>query len=412
LVVRAAPPATPPQVQNRAWLRNEIDAFVLARLEQAGFAPSPEADRPTLIRRLSLDLLGFPPSTEDVRAFVHDPNPEAYERVVDRMLASPHFGEQWGRHWLDLARYADSDGYEKDGVRPHAYLYRDWVIDAINRDLPFDQFTIEQLAGDLLPQATLPQKTATGFHRQTLTNKEGGVDQEEFRCKATVDRVSTTATVWLGLTLGCAECHNHKYDPLTQREFYQMYAFFNNASEKDVPAPTPGELARYEEKKQEWTLEQERLQSTLDRILESNPPSEWAKSEKELAAHAKKEPKYPETKAAVFEESPRPTHVHIRGDFLRKGPEVDARRARCFASVPAPGRFLRAHAGAHTAGPGALAGGPGESTDRAGNGESRLAPSLRARPGFHRERFRHPGRPPDPPGVARLAGAGFQCAGG
>jgi hypothetical protein len=150
------------------------------------------------------------------------------------LLASPHFGERWGRHWLDLARYADSDGYEKDSPRPYAYLFRDWVIDAINRDMPFDQFTIEQLAGDLLPNATEKQKQATAFHRQTLTNREGGVDKEEFRCKATVDRVSTTATVWLGLTVGCAECHTHKYDPITQREFYQLYAFFNNASEKDV----------------------------------------------------------------------------------------------------------------------------------------------------------------------------------
>ena len=193
------PERTPiPQVIHLGRIRNPIDRFILARLEKEGIEPSPEADRVTLIRRLSLDLTGLPPTPEEVRAFLADPDPQAYEHVVDRLLASPHFGEQWARHWLDLARYADSDGYEKDGIRPYAYLYRDWVIGAINSDMPFDQFTIEQLAGDLLPNASTQQKVATGFHRQTLTNKEGGVDAEEFRCKATVDRVNTTATVWLG----------------------------------------------------------------------------------------------------------------------------------------------------------------------------------------------------------------------
>src|SRR6185369_3286481 len=216
------PPVLPevPRVKNSKWVRNPIDAFVLARLEREKIKPSSEADRVTLLRRLSLDLLGLPPSLEQVNEFVNDKRPEAYEALVDRLLASPHFGERWARHWLDLARYADSDGYEKDGVRPYAYLFRDWVIQAINDDMPFDEFTIEQIAGDLLPGATDKQKLATAFHRQTLTNKEGGVDQEEFRCKATVDRVSTMGAVWLGLTVGCAECHTHKYDPITQREFY------------------------------------------------------------------------------------------------------------------------------------------------------------------------------------------------
>jgi len=226
-----------PVVRNRRRVRNEIDSFVLAQLEKEGVEPSPEADRRTLVRRLSLDLIGLPSSPEQGRQFVEDRSPDAYERLVDSLLASPHFGERWARHWLDLARYADSSGYQIDRPRPFAWLYRDWVINAVNDDLPFDQFTIEQLAGDLLPDATSGQKTAAGFHRLTLMNHEDGTDAEEFRCKAKVDRASTTGTVWLGLTVGCAECHNHKYDPVSQREFYQLYAFFNNAQEVDVPAP-------------------------------------------------------------------------------------------------------------------------------------------------------------------------------
>src|SRR5262249_22198120 len=158
----------------------------------------------------------------------------AYVYLVDRLLASPHYGERWGRHWLDLARYADSDGYEVDKVRPHAWYWRDWVIRAVNDDMPFDQFTIEQLAGDLLPGASFSQRLATAFHRQTLTNNEGGIDKEEYRVKAVMDRATTTATVWLRLTLGCTQCHNHPYDPLSQREFYGLYAFFNNADEIDL----------------------------------------------------------------------------------------------------------------------------------------------------------------------------------
>ena len=256
-----------PAVKDQRWVRNPIDAFVAARLEQEGIAPSPEADRVTLLRRLSLDLLGLPPTPQEVTAFVQDTAPDAYERVVDRLLASPHYGERWGRHWLDLARYADSDGYEKDSPRPYAYLFRDWVIDAINRDVPFDQFTIEQLAGDLLPNATEQQRIATGFHRQTLTNREGGVDKEEFRTKATVDRVSTTGSAWLGLTVGCAECHTHKFDPITQREFYQLYAFFNNASEKDVPAPQPSELAEYTRKMNVWERKQAELEPAMQALI-------------------------------------------------------------------------------------------------------------------------------------------------
>jgi mono/diheme cytochrome c family protein len=254
-----------PQVQgSKSKAQSPVDAFVFARLEREKIKPSPGADRHTLIRRLSLDLLGLPPKPEEVREFVSDKSADAYEKLVDRLLASPHFGERWGRHWLDLARYADSDGYEKDRARPFAYVYRDWVIQAINDDVPFDRFSILQLAGDLLAGAELEEKKATGFHRQTLTNTEGGVDQEEFRCKAIVDRVSTTAAVWLGVTLGCAECHTHKYDPFTQREFYQMFAFFNNASEKNIPAPQPEEKAKYDLARQKWDSEHARLQQQLD----------------------------------------------------------------------------------------------------------------------------------------------------
>jgi mono/diheme cytochrome c family protein len=259
------PPQRPelPAVRNTAWPRNEIDYFVLARLERAGIEPSPEADRPTLIRRLSLDLLGLPPTPAEVERFVGDEHPEAYERLVDRLLASPHFGERWGKHWLDLARYADSDGYLGDKLRPYAYLYRDWVIDAINRDLPFDQFTIEQLAGDLLPNASLEQKIATGFHRNAMQNTEAGADREEDRVNRTVNRVSTTGTVWLGLTVGCAECHTHKFDPISHHEFYQLYAFFNNADDRDLPAPRPEEVAKYERALEKWTGELTKLEQDI-----------------------------------------------------------------------------------------------------------------------------------------------------
>ena len=226
-----------PPPQHGDWGIHAIDRFVHAKLRERGLSPSPEADRRTLIRRLSLDLLGLVPSIDDVDAFVSDDHPDAYERVVDRLLASKHFGERWGRHWLDMARYADSDGYEKDNARPDAYRWRDWVIQAVNDDMPFDQFTIEQLSGDLLPDATDMQILATAFHRQTLTNTEGGTDQEQFRVEACFDRTETTGTVWLGLTIGCARCHSHKYDAISQREYYQLFAVFNNGDEATITVP-------------------------------------------------------------------------------------------------------------------------------------------------------------------------------
>ncbi|MEZ6071434.1 MAG: DUF1549 domain-containing protein [Pirellulales bacterium] len=273
----------PPEVTRTDWVRNPIDRFVLARLEAAGLQPSPEADRATLIRRLSLDLLGLPPSPQDVQAFVLDNRPDAYARLVERLLASPHYGERFARHWLDLARYADSDGYEKDRVRPYAWRYRDWVIAALNRDLPFDEFTVEQIAGDLLPNATLEQRVATGFHRNTLTNTEGGVDQEEFRAKANVDRVGTTAAVWLGLTLNCCECHSHKYDPFTQREFYGLFAFFNAAEEKNIPAPYPDEVAAYDTKKAAYDAAHAELVAAADAYRRDKLPARQAEWEASLA---------------------------------------------------------------------------------------------------------------------------------
>jgi hypothetical protein len=222
-----------PAVRDPAWVKNPIDAFVLARLDAAGRRPSPEADRAALLRRVSLDLVGLPPTTEELDGFLADRAPDAYERQVDRLLASPRYGERWARRWLDLARYADTNGYEKDRQRS-VWPYRDWVIRALNADVPFDRFTIEQLAGDMLGGAGVAQQVATGFHRNTMLNEEGGIDPLEFRFYAMTDRVATTATVWLGLTLGCAQCHTHKFDPIPQREYYQFMALLNNADEPEL----------------------------------------------------------------------------------------------------------------------------------------------------------------------------------
>jgi hypothetical protein len=251
----------PPPVRDPSWCRNPIDRFVLARLEEEGLRPSPEADPVTLIRRLSLDLIGLPPSPEEVDRFLAGGGASACERLVDRLLASPHYGERWGRQWLDIARYADTNGFEKDNVRT-MWRYRDWVIEALNRDLGFDRFITEQLAGDLLPDPTPSQLVATGFHRNTMINDEGGVDQEQYRYLAVVDRVNTTAGAFLGLTLGCAQCHSHKYDPLSQREYFQFFAFFNNADEPVVEMPTPEEEARRASHRE--ALERARSELLLD----------------------------------------------------------------------------------------------------------------------------------------------------
>jgi len=227
--------------KNVASVRNPIDNFILVRLEKESVAPSPEASKSTLIRRLTFDLTGLPPTPAEVAAFLDDSSPGAYDKLVDRLLASPHYGEQRARAWLDLARYGDSDGLEKDRTRPWSWRWRDWVINAFNADMPFDRFTIEQLAGDLLDNPRQDQLIATGFHRNTLSNREGGTDPEESRFEQNINRTNTTATVWLGLTAGCAQCHDHKFDPISQKDYYSLFAFFNNADERDIDAPQPGE---------------------------------------------------------------------------------------------------------------------------------------------------------------------------
>jgi len=221
---------TPPTVKDENWVRNPIDRFVLSHLETAGLTPAPEADRRTLARRLSLDLTGLPPAPELVEAFVTDSSPQAYEQLVDRLMQSPQWGEHRGRYWLDAARYADTHGIHFDNYR-EIWAYRDWVIDAFNRNLPFDQFTVEQLAGDLIPNATLDQKIASGFNRCNITTNEGGIIDEEYLVLYARDRTETTSAVWMGLTTGCAVCHDHKFDPVTQREFYELAAFFNNTTQ-------------------------------------------------------------------------------------------------------------------------------------------------------------------------------------
>ncbi len=235
----------PPSVKDPSWIRNPVDRFVLSKLEAEGVGPSPEADNETLIRRLSLDLTGLPPTLTELDAFLSEDGDGAYENAVDRLLESPHFGEKWARHWLDLARYSDSDGYRQDDFRRHAWRYRHWVIQALNRDMPFDRFTVEQIAGDLLPDGGVDARVATGFHRNTPSNREGGTNMVQFRFEQVVNRINTVGTVWLGLTVGCAQCHDHKYDPLSQKDYYRLFSFFNDAEEVNIDAPLPGEMGPY-----------------------------------------------------------------------------------------------------------------------------------------------------------------------
>ncbi len=371
----------PPAVRQSAWVRNGIDRFVLARLESEGITPSAEADRRTLIRRLSLDITGFPPSPKETAAFVEDVRPGAYQRLVDRLLASPHYGERWGRHWLDAARYADSDGYNIDGPRL-IWMYRDWVINALNADMPFDQFAIEQIAGDMLPNATREQIVATGFHRNTLLNLEGGIDFEQYRVEAVVDRLNTTGAVFLGLTVGCARCHDHKFDPITQREFYRLFSFFNNVDELSgaykseagrrrayepiLEFASPEEIAgrdanrhqvdllekdlddyrtATEQRHKEWRAglaEPERTKipthileifarprpdrNYVDQMVVNTYLSDWdsgyAARLKGLAAVKEAAPKIKSTLVMRELPSPREAYIHINGDFLRKGDTV------------------------------------------------------------------------------------------
>jgi hypothetical protein len=264
---------------------NPIDAFVRAKLDGKNLPVSPEADPHTLLRRLHLDLTGLLPSPDEGEAFMaavkRDPV-KARRDIVEKLLASPHYGERWGRHWLDLARYGESDGYLGDTERRWAWRYRDWVVAAVNRDQPYDQFSIEQLAGDLIPDATAEQKIAVGFHRNALRNTEAGVDKELNRTKEVIDRVNATATTWLALTLACAECHNHKHDPLKQDEFFSFYAFFNNLEDSDPTIPLPGEMERYETALATWEKSLAPLEAALAKDEKEALPARLAAWEKSL----------------------------------------------------------------------------------------------------------------------------------
>jgi len=329
----------PPHVENTRWVRNPIDQFILARLEKEHLQPASEASKETLLRRVSLDLTGLLPSPQEIRDFLADTRPDAYERVVDRLLASPHYGERWGRHWLDVARYADSDGYTIDAPR-QMWKYRDWVINALNRDMPFDRFVIEQIGGDMLPRPTTDQLIATGFHRNTPSNYEGGIDFEQYRVEAVVDRVSTTGSAFLGLTVGCARCHDHKFDPISQKEFYQLFAYFNNVDEISseterydfnrpiLAVPAPEEIARRKAfDAQRAALSKELI--TYVRELAGRPRNpgdvDLAKDPgliervQNLRDLQGREPKL--TTTLVMRELPKPreTYVQLGGDFTRRG---------------------------------------------------------------------------------------------
>lgn len=381
-----------PSVAASGWARNPIDVFVQAKLEEAGLSPSAEADSYQLIRRLSLDLRGLPPTVEESESFhhsaLHTPH-SALATLVDHLLSDPAYGERWARLWLDLARYADSRGYGSDPLRPHIWRWRDWTIDAFNRNLPFDQFTIEQIAGDLLPDATVETRIATAFHRNTMTNTEGGTDDEEFRVAAVKDRLDTTLQVWMGLTMGCAKCHNHKYDPITQEQYYQAFALFNQTADADRPdespnleAPTPAmvELAQRldpqiaalkkriadapldEVEQREWEARladakaegrkqvPKEILPLLDKPAEERSDAERQKIAQqfrtvapslkplrdELATIEARRPKFPQV--PVMQELPadklRATHVLVKGNFLQPGKAVQAAVPAAFHPLP------------------------------------------------------------------------------
>ncbi len=308
-----------PDVEDEGWGRNGIDAFVWKKLQTAGFEPAPTADSATLLRRVYLDLIGLPPTLEESEAFFQDKAPGAYERLVDRLLASPHYGEHWTAMWLDLARYGDSQGYQKDLLRRHIWRYRDWVIDAFNRDLPYDQFTIEQLAGDLLEDPSENQLLATAFHRNTNTNTEGGTDDEEFRTVAVIDRLNTTYEVWQGITMSCVQCHSHPYDPIRQREFYTSMAFFNNTMDADrgdeFPRKTlysPGQRQRLAAYRDSLEL----LKSAGDTVSDT-----YARLVDHLT-NIKPGP-VPVMQDFPANDSLRPTFVFERGNWLVHGDRVD-----------------------------------------------------------------------------------------
>jgi mono/diheme cytochrome c family protein len=315
--VRPIPPALAP---------HPVDAFLLARLKDVGLGFQPEADRYALARRAALDLTGLPPTPEEAEAFARDPSPGAYERYVDRQLAKPGYGEHWARLWLDLARYADSAGYADDPPRT-IWAYRDYVIRSFNANKPFDRFTIEQLAGDLLPDPTEEQLVATAFHRNTLTNNEGGTNDEEFRTVAVVDRVNTTAAVWMGVSLACAQCHNHKYDPLSQREYFGVYAFFNNTADADRPdeSPTLDVGDAPEKKAKRAAIEAEA--GRLERAMRLQPALVQASLKAKANAVRKQLDRYrPATTVPVMREltgkDRRTTRIQLRGNFQDLGDVV------------------------------------------------------------------------------------------
>jgi mono/diheme cytochrome c family protein len=323
-----APPQRPtlPATKNKTWARNSIDHFVLARLEQEGLTPAPEADRYTLARRLAIDLTGLPPTIEAVDRFVNDKSPDAYEKYVDSVFRSPAYGERWAQVWLDLARYADSNGYATDNPRT-IWKYRDWVIDAINANMPFAQFTIEQIAGDLLPKATPEQMIATAFHRNTLTNDEGGTSDEEFRVAAVVDRVNTTMQVWMGITMGCAQCHDHKYDPISQEEYFRMYAILNQTQDSDKSDNSPLWTTPIPEQEKQKVKIKAKL-SVLEKQFDQQTP-ELAAAQKRWEADPKKDKLPANIKAILgFEPGKRnPTQQTELSKYFRSiAPELKKQR--------------------------------------------------------------------------------------
>ncbi len=338
----------PPDVNQEQWPLTGLDYFVLARMEAHRLQPSEMADRHALIRRLSLDLRGLPPTPHELESFLSDERPDAYGRLVDAFLADPAYGERWARVWLDLARYADSKGYGSDPLRT-IWRYRDWVIDALNQNMPYDQFTVEQLAGDLLPDPTFEQRVATAFHRNTMTNTEGGTDDEEFRVAAVRDRVDTTGQIWLGLTMGCAKCHNHKYDPITQKEYYQFYAYFNHTADNDLPTEAPTlkvPVPEISERIAQIDSEVAVLQKQLERLKDEEQSGQDQKPkpkskrieqlQKQIDQLKKSKPALPTVPIMqeLAGDKRRITKVMIRGNFLTTGDEVHEQTPSAFHEFP------------------------------------------------------------------------------
>ncbi len=327
-----------PKVKNANWTHNGIDHFILARLEREGLTPLPEADRYALVRRVSLDLTGLPPTLEEVDAFIQDESPDAYEKLVDRLLAKPEFGEHWARTWLDLARYADSAGYADDPART-IWAYRDYVIKSFNANKRFDAFTVEQIAGDLLPHPTEEQLVATAFHRNTMTNSEGGTDDEEFRNVAVVDRVNTTMAVWMGTSMACAQCHTHKYDPLTQTEYFRLFAFFNNTADADKKDESPVLDVGDTPQRKAIRTRLEREAKKLDRVAKYQPAMIQGGLKVQAASLRKKAKLFePETTVPVMRELPadrrRTTKLQHRGNFLDTGDAVTEGVPAAFPPLP------------------------------------------------------------------------------